>query len=57
MDDIARDTYENSLRKEQRENIDNPNYEKSPSYEEYQMEREEILPDQEDRQSGSKIGK
>jgi len=43
--DISRDTYENSLRQQRNENIDNPNYEEPPSYDQYQTERKENLSD------------
>jgi len=43
--DISRDTYENSLRQQRNEHIDNPNYEEPPSYDQYQRERKEILSD------------
>ena len=43
MDDIARDTYEKNLRKQCIENIEDPNYEDPPSYDQYQRERKEML--------------
>ena len=45
LDDISRDTYENNLRKQRIENIEDPNYEEPPSYDQYQRERKEMLSD------------
>ena len=45
LDDISRDTYENNLRKQREENIGKPNYEEPPTYDQYQRERKELLPD------------
>lgn len=45
LNDISRDTYEKQLRKRRIENIGNPNYEEPPSYDQYQRERNELLPD------------
>jgi hypothetical protein len=45
LDDIARDTYEKNLRKQRIENIEDPNYEDPPTYDQYQRERKELLPD------------
>jgi len=45
FDDISRDTYENNLRKQREENIGKPNYEEPPTYDQYQRERKELLPD------------
>jgi hypothetical protein len=39
LDDIARDTYENNVRKQHFENLENPHYEKPPTYDQYQKER------------------
>ncbi|MGV7223616.1 MAG: hypothetical protein ACQ9MH_19065 [Nitrospinales bacterium] len=45
LDDIARDTYEKNLRKQRFENIEDPNYEDPPSYNQYQRERKKIIQD------------
>ena len=45
LDDIARDTYEKNLRKQRIENIEDPNYEDPPSYNQYQRERKKIIQD------------
>ena len=45
LDDISRDTYENNLRKQHIEHIEDPNYEAPPSYDEYHRERKGILSD------------
>ena len=47
LDDISRDTYENNLRRQRNENLGDPNYEKPPSYDQYQRERKEMLSDSE----------
>ena len=47
LDDISRDTYEKNLRKQRIENIEDPNYEEPPSYDQYQRERKEMLSDPE----------
>jgi hypothetical protein len=39
LDDISRDNYEQNLRKQRIENIEDPNYEDPPSYNQYQRER------------------
>ena len=43
LDDIARDTYKKNLRKQRIENIEDPNYEDPPSYDQYQREGKEML--------------
>jgi len=48
LDDIARDTYEKNLRKQRIENIEGPNYEDPPSYNQYQRERKKIIQDNQD---------
>ena len=48
LDDIARDTYEKNLRKQRIENIEDPNYEDPPSYNQYQRERKKIIQDNQD---------
>ena len=45
MDDISRDTYENNLRKQRIEHIEDSNDKKLPSYDQYQKERKEMLSD------------
>jgi hypothetical protein len=45
LDDIFRDTYENNLRKQRNENIEKPNYEEPPTYDQYQRERKIIIQD------------
>ena len=45
LDDISRDTYENNLRKQRKENIGKPNYEEPPTYDQYQRERKELIRD------------
>ena len=45
VDDISRDTYENNLRKQHIENLGDPSYEELPSYDQYQRERKDMLPD------------
>jgi len=45
LDDIARDTYEKNMRKQRVENIEDPNYEDPPSYNQYQRERKRIIQD------------
>ena len=45
LDDIARDTYEKNMRNQRIENIEDPNYEEPPSYDQYQRERKEMLSD------------
>ena len=45
LDDISRDIYENNLRKQREENIRKPDYEEPPTYDQYQRERKESLPD------------
>jgi hypothetical protein len=45
LDDISRDTYENNLRKQRIENMEDPSYEEPPSYDQYQRERKKILSD------------
>ena len=45
LDDIFRDTYENSVRRQRNENIRKPNYEEPLSYDQYQRERKELIPD------------
>jgi hypothetical protein len=47
LDDISRDTYENNLRKHRVENIEDPNNEEPPSYDQYQRERKKMLSDPE----------
>lgn len=47
LDDISRDTYEKNLRKKRIENIEDPNYEEPPSYDQYQRERKDMLSDPE----------
>jgi hypothetical protein len=54
LDDVSRDTYENQLRKQRNENIDHPNYEEPPSYDQYQRERKELLTDPEKTQTREK---
>jgi len=39
LDDIARDTYENNVRKQRFENLGNPHYDEPPTYDQYQKER------------------
>jgi hypothetical protein len=41
LDDITRDTYENNMKRQQIENLDDPAYEKPPTYDQYQRERKE----------------
>lgn len=45
LDDISRDNYEKNLRNQRIENIEDPNYEEPPSYDQYQRERKEMLSD------------
>jgi hypothetical protein len=45
LDDISRDNYEKNLRKQRIENIEDPNYEDPPSYNQYQRERKKIIQD------------
>jgi hypothetical protein len=45
LDDISRDNYEKNLRKQRIENIEDPNYEDLPSYNQYQRERKKIIQD------------
>ena len=45
LDDISRDTYEKNMRKQRIENIEDPNYEEPPSYDQYQKERKRVLSD------------
>ena len=47
LDDISRDTYENSVKRERIENSDDPAYEEPPSYDQYQRERKELNGDSE----------
>ena len=49
LDDIARDTYENNRKRQDRENIDDPQqYEEgSLTYDQYQREREEMMSEHE----------
>lgn len=42
LDDISRDRYENSVKRQRIENMDDPAYEDPPSYDQYQREREEL---------------
>lgn len=43
VDDISRDTYKKNLRKQRVENIGDPSYEEPPSYDQYQMDRKEVV--------------
>ena len=45
LDDISRDTYENNLRKQRIKNIGKPNYEEPLTYDQYQRERKELIPE------------
>jgi hypothetical protein len=45
LDDIARDTYENNLRKQRSEHMEDPNYEEPPSFDQYQRERKGLSAD------------
>lgn len=45
LDDISRDTYENSLSRQRIENFKDSAYERPPSYDQYQRERKEMLSD------------
>ena len=56
-DDISRDIYENNLRKQRIENLKDPSYEEQPSYDQYQRERKEMLPDSEVTQTTTEIEK
>jgi hypothetical protein len=47
LDDISRDTYENSVRRQRIENLDNPAYEEPLTYDQYQRERKESYGDSE----------
>ena len=57
MGDISRDIYESNLRKQRIENIEDPNYEEPPSYDQYQMERRQMLNDPGISQNNKKQGK
>ena len=43
VDDISRDTYENNLKTQRVENMGDPSYEEPPSYDQYQMDRKEVV--------------
>ena len=43
LDDISRDTYENSMREQRLKNRDDPSYEVPPTYDQYQQRRKETL--------------
>ena len=45
LDDISRDTYENNVRAQRRENLGNPTYKEPPTYDEYQKERKKSISD------------
>lgn len=39
LDDISRDTYENNVKKQRIENLEDPAYEEPPTYDQYQRDR------------------
>jgi len=39
LNDISRDTYENTMKKQHLKNIGDPNYEEPPTYDQYQKDR------------------
>ncbi len=43
LDDISRDTYENSMRQQRYKYGDDPSYERPPTYDQYQQRRKESL--------------
>lgn len=47
LDDISRDTYENNVKRQRIENLENPAYEEPPTYDQYQKERKELDGDSE----------
>jgi hypothetical protein len=57
LDDISRDTYEKNLRDQRIENLENSTYEEPPSYDQYQRERKEMLPDHEVTQPAAEMEK
>jgi hypothetical protein len=42
LEDICRDTYEKSTCDQRIDNLDNPAYEKPPTYDQYQRERKNL---------------
>jgi hypothetical protein len=42
LEDICRDTYEKSTCEKRIDNLDNPAYEKPPTYDQYQRERKNL---------------
>lgn len=47
LDDISRDTYENNVKRQRIENMEDPAYEELPTYDQYQRERKELSDDSE----------
>lgn len=45
LDDISRDTYENSVKRQRIENMGDPAYEEPSTYDQYQRERKELYDD------------
>jgi hypothetical protein len=42
LDDISRDTYENNMKRQRIDNLEDPAYEEPPAYDQYQRERKEL---------------
>jgi hypothetical protein len=51
LDDISRDTYEKKAREQHIDNLGNPAYEASPTYDQYQRERNKFISTQEEAPS------
>ncbi len=50
LDDISRDTYEQTIREQRAETFGNPTDEEPPTYDQYQRQREAMIMDQQDGQ-------